>query len=104
MEDKDEPTMVLNLYHMTTAAEQSSMVLHQFGHALGLDHEHQRSQFWNILEGKDSESSFIIGKEDMMRGDSGKCVQADEEVFKPNQTPPAGELEDYDPDSIMHYW
>ena len=99
--------MVLNLYRMTKA-EQRSMVLHEFGHALGLDHEHQRSRFWDILGQKDPESgeySFIIGEDRMKSGDGRKCARATKEIFKANLTSPAGAYEtEYDPDSIMHYW
>ncbi len=31
------------------AALQKSLVIHEFGHALGLEHEHQRSDFWEVL-------------------------------------------------------
>ncbi len=94
--DKNEPTMVLNLHGMTKA-EQRSMVLHEFGHALGLDHEHQRSDFWDVLE------PLTIGKGRMKSGDGGKCTSACDAVFRAKfNVPPNSEK--YDPTSIMHYW
>ena len=57
--DTKKPTMVLNLFKMEKQ-EQKSMVIHEFGHALGLDHEHQRSDFWDVLEEKDEGWSVSI--------------------------------------------
>ncbi len=104
--DVTKPTMVLNLHSMTKA-EQRSMVIHEFGHALGLDHEHQRSDFWDVLEQKDTKGQyrFIIGEQRMRSGDGGNCKHACDEVFRDNRTAPKGtEKTDYDSDSIMHYW
>ncbi len=87
---------MLKLYGMPKA-DQRSMVLHEFGHALGLDHEHQRSKFWDVLEG------FIIPKFDMENGV--KCMKACPAVFRSNNVAPDGtKKSDYDSDSIMHYW
>ncbi len=104
--DVTKPTMVLNLYGMTKA-QQKSMVIHEFGHALGLDHEHQRSKFWDVLEKKDEEGQyqFIITKKRMKSGDGGKCACACDAVFRANHEAPDGtEESEYDSDSIMHYW
>ena len=78
--------MYLNLYGYFVR-DQKSLVRHEFGHALGLEHEHQRSDFWKVLE-------QYVNKANLS--------QACQEHFKPLegtllQTP-------YDPDSIMHYW
>ncbi len=103
--DTYEPTMVLNLYGMTKA-EQRSMVIHDFGHALGLDHQHQRSDFWDVLESKDKDNQyrFIIGIDQMKNGDG--CMRAANAVFRNhNWNAPLGfQKSSYDPDSIMHYW
>ena len=97
--------MVLNLYGMTKA-EQRSMVLHEFGHALGLYHEHQRSDFWDVLESKDKDNQyrFIIGIDQMKNGDG--CERAINAVFRDDKliAPLGSQKSDYDPDSIMHYW
>ncbi len=109
-----KPTMVLNLHGMTKA-QQKSMVIHEFGHALGLDHEHQRSDFWDVLERKDEQGQFrfIIGKDEMkegkkkMKGGDGDYWEpACDEVFRDDDcTAPDGTEEtDYDSESIMHYW
>ncbi|XP_064387310.1 uncharacterized protein LOC135335654 isoform X6 [Halichondria panicea] len=93
--DKKKPTMVLNLYGMTKA-DQRSMVIHEFGHALGLDHEHQRSDFWDVLK------RFIIPKSDME--DGVKCKKACPAVFRSDNNDAPSYGSEYDPDSIMHYW
>ena len=47
-----KPTMILNLNQRDypTKEAQRSLVIHEFGHALGLEHEHQRSDFWDGVE------------------------------------------------------
>ena len=47
-----DPTMMLNLNkkEFPSEKEQRSLVIHEFGHALGLEHEHQRSDFWDVME------------------------------------------------------
>ena len=98
---KDKPTMALNLnVNGMRDEEKRSMVLHEFGHALGLDHEHQRSDFWEILEAKDQQGSckFIIGRELMLK--NGACLQH----FKETATFECHVRSAYDPTSIMHYW
>ncbi len=88
--------MVFNLYGMTKAV-QRSIVIHEFGHALGLDHEHQRSNFWDVLQ------PFTIGTNQMKSGDSGRCISACEAVFNLRATIGSDRTE-YDSKSIMHYW
>ena len=103
VEDLKQPTMMLSLGGHT-ADHQESLVIHQFGHALGLVHEHQRSDFWDV-----------VGRHldiEQMKMDP---------IVNPSQTPEDGErmfrknwgvvnreqsvnsLSEYDPDSIMHY-
>ncbi|XP_064390076.1 uncharacterized protein LOC135337974 isoform X3 [Halichondria panicea] len=94
--DKNMATMVFNLYGMTKAV-QRSIVIHEFGHALGLDHEHQRSDFWDVLQ------PFTIGTNQMKNGDSGRCISASEAVFNLRETIGSDRTE-YDSKSIMHYW
>ena len=98
VKNKSKPTMYLNLFGKSEA-DQRSLVLHEFGHALGLDHEHQRSDFWKVLE------RFTIGKKKMQDGDDGQCAKAVAEHFKKDYQGRVGlQQTDYDPQSIMHYW
>ena len=46
--DQGDPTMVLSLRGINYEL-QRSLVIHEFGHALGLEHEHQRSDFWDTV-------------------------------------------------------
>ena len=106
MTDKTKPTMILNLFGMSDAA-QKSYVIHEFGHVLGLDHEHQRSRFWDVLAEKDQKGDyrFIVGFENMKKKRSYGEPVCEQHLRKGwsekemNTTKPA-----YDPDSIMHYW
>lgn len=98
--DKDKPTMVLNLYNARQPT-QRSLVIHEFGHALGLEHEHQRSDFWKILgkKDKDGEYRFIDMKE--MEDTVGK-----DHFHKFTEVSRLGRAQrsSYDSQSIMHYW
>ncbi len=43
---KMKPTMMLDL----DRSFKRYLVIHQFGHALGLEHEHQRTDFWDGIK------------------------------------------------------
>ncbi len=83
------PTMVLNLRGLPRDL-QKSLVIHEFGHALGLDHEHQRSNFWDVMS--DYFDRTKIPPEQSTR------------VLKKSDAIDKNRVLDYDPNSIMHYW
>ena len=96
----DEATMWLDLLHIGCGGDnyKKHVVIHEFGHALGLGHEHQRSDFWKLIE------RYINIEE--MKKDPGLSNEplsfqtnwgSDQESIK-------GECTTYDPNSIMHYW
>ena len=114
----DKPTMMLNL-GCGCHENKRSLVIHEFGHALGLEHEHQRSDFWDGVEkhidvermkedervkdpiAKEGKASFGDGwfstKEGVLSAIGrvfGFCKQTKEEKMKKSP---------YDPESIMHY-
>ena len=102
IEDKSKPTMGLNLEGYSKEHPQY-LVVHLFGHVLGLENEHQRPDFWDVA------SKFI--DEDKMRGDlvgrGGKSFNTDwfrksinTDWFRKQSS---GEMGDYNPESIMHY-
>ncbi|HEX8651802.1 MAG TPA: matrixin family metalloprotease [Pyrinomonadaceae bacterium] len=94
---KDEPTMNFGWLKANTEDEEyERVVLHEFGHALGLDHEHQNPNAelkWNIAEVKRVYS-----------GPPNRWSFKDIEVNILQKYSPAGvKATRYDPDSIMLY-
>ena len=88
--DMSKPTMVLRLYKGKTDYN-SHVVMHEFGHILGLEHEHQRSVFWKIAK-------KFLDVEKMRKELGNRAV----DYFELKQNG-EGSMK-YDPDSIMHYW
>ena len=91
----DEATMWLDLHSGgVDDGYKKYTVIHEFGHALGLGHEHQRSDFWKLIK-----SYVDITK---MKKDLGvtsfKINWDSDQQFK------RGKCTAYDPHSIMHYW
>ena len=74
---------------------QESLVVHEFGHALGLEHEHQSSDFWDVLE-KHLDVNEM--KKDPLVG-----AAWDQWAKKSTGGQSVNDLSEYDPDSIMHY-
>ena len=98
----DKPTMVLSLRGYSPSL-QRSLVIHQFGHALGLEHEHQRSDFWDVV-------GDCFDKDKMMKDPRVSMGQSmgehrasfGRDWFKKFESDSSFTTE-YDPDSIMHY-
>ena len=96
-----EPTMTLNLSGGYPESFLKYLVIHYFGHALGLEREHQRSDFWEVVK------EFIDMKK--MEGDprfkhmKGKKAGFGAEYLEKKTSTGCIESE-YDPMSIMHYW
>ena len=115
MVKQPKPTMMLNLSSMEETV-QRSQVIHEFGHALGLAHEHQRVDFWDKVEPhinmermmddsrvKDPISDFgkqTIGAD--WRATKHGVTLTLRKIFGKLPNLKTEEFE-YDPDSIMHY-
>ena len=92
----NEPTMWLNLSQGGDEYKKH-LVVHEFGHALGLDHEHQRGDFWKLIKPYVNESAM---KDDPYIKDAYASYKADPDFFKASDR----RKTKYDPKSVMHYW
>ena len=103
--DDDKPTMHLNLRGHSSEL-QESLVVHEFGHALGLEHEHQRSDFWDVV-GEFLDTNRMMNDPRVNPSQSEEAGKAafGKDWFRSDPTKTTvNVLSDYDPDSIMHYW
>ena len=87
-----EPTMWLDLSKVTGNKEKKHVVIHEFGHALGLDHEHKRSDLWKEI------GDFIDVEK--MKAEHGESFAINWGCDQKSENADATE---YDPNSIMHY-
>ena len=102
----EKPTMELDLRGFPSEL-QESLVIHQFGHALGLEHEHQRSDFWDVME-KHVDIDKMKMDPDLNPSQSTPGSDGVMQSWfrkKPDKhgTQSVNSLSEYDPDSIMHY-
>ena len=86
------PTMELDLSQFSPHLLES-IVIHEFGRALGLENEHQRPDFWDVVE---DHLNIDQMKED--RGDK----DFEFNLYQRDIQESVNYLTDYDPDSIMH--
>lgn len=94
------PTMQLSLEKAWNDGLKRHYVIHEFGHALGLGHEHQRSSFWNFLH---PYVNIGLMKADKDVGGDANYQQNWAVVSNKFYSSEAGNPGKYDPHSIMHY-
>ena len=91
--DVSKPTMKLGL-EIGMRDYNQHIVVHEFGHALGLQHEHQRSCFLNTAKkylDENKMKKYLQITDAKFRRDYWASVQG-------------VESHDYDYESVMHYW
>ena len=100
---EENATMHLNLSYAGDRYNEH-LVMHEFGHALGLGHEHQRVFFWNNIGKffrKDVvEKEYGQAYKDVVEKEFQAYYRSNIASYE-DQT---GEKSEYDPDSIMHYY
>ena len=94
--DPKKMTVCLNLAGLEEQPElQESIVIKQFGHALGLKNEHQRSDFWNVIR-----KYLNVGK---MKENPEIESAFEDQWAATSEEQTVNSLSEYDPESITHF-
>ena len=109
---KSKPTMMLNLAGPKSHPKgyniyQRHLVIHEFGHALGLEHEHQRSDFWDTIQDFiDTDTMESDHRFEYLETEKAKKAYFGRDWLKekPKRKDASEYKSEYDPQSIMHYW
>ena len=98
----NEATMHLSLTKAWSDDLKRHYIIHEFGHALGLGHEHQRSKFWEFLlpfvNTTLMKHDAVVGGDKNFKENWGEIAES---YYSSDLGANSGE---YDPQSIMHYW
>ena len=79
------------------------VVVHEFGHALGLGHEHQSSQIAKLID-KEKMLEYLQGPDmKMSKEEAEKKFHADYEQYSENSQYGVPEEAEFDPWSVMCY-
>jgi len=95
--------MILNLGEVTDNMKKNQ-VIHQFGHVLGMPHEHERSDFWSIVERHVDKRRMEKRYREQLKGsrdhqDKEFSYEKQWKKIKHQKHPLC-----YDPHSVMHAW
>ena len=90
--DRSQPTMTLDLRELNNYHIQAT-ILHEFGHALGLAHEHQQPEFWTHME------KFL----DVPKMQEHSQFESEPKFREQCMKLRNGKGWKYDPKSVMHY-
>ena len=103
---QDKPTMMLNLSDQKCPEYfLRHLVIHEFGHALGLEHEHQRSDFWEVVKNFiDMEKMKDDHRFDIYRSSERGRATFGRDYLVTREKAECFAASDYDSKSIMHYW
>ena len=97
----NKATMQLSLTNAWSDGLKKHYIIHEFGHALGLGHEHQRSKFWQSLHPYVNLDKM---KQDPdVGGDENFHINWAEEATGYYTSDAGEDSGEYDPQSIMHY-
>ena len=96
----NDPTMMLDMKNFDRDF-QKYLVIHQFGHALGLEHEHQRMDFWSGIEKHIDEKKM---EKDPSIGNYSPTETFKRDWLKLGRRTHRESKCSYDPQSIMHWW
>ena len=93
--------MHLSLKYVFTDSWKRYYIIHEFGHALGLGHEHQRSKFWQFLHPyvniEMMKKDPAVGEDEKFKND---WASKTDTYYSSDLGANSGK---YDPKSIMHY-
>lgn len=98
--DETRPTMILDLEGKSSSADIQFNIVHEFGHALGLYHEHQHPKYLKVMKSFQDELKMYSlfrqpGKEEFGAFQLQYLDLKDSGGFQFKS--------EYDPRSIMHY-
>ena len=97
------PSMWLNL-GVDDSNYKKYVVRHEFGHALGLGHEHQGRKAPRGLIIKEAVVDYLMQKRRMTKDDAERCYKCNYEQPPIEDLSSAIDASGFDQKSIMHYW